>query len=408
MVESLASLKCVACGCAVEALRDFGVHVLTNNYPIEAGETLREHPLVLGQCSACRCVQLCYPCPPAKLMPPRPIRYDEPEGHLDNLVDELVSLPGISTASRICGLSYKESTTLERLRNRGYGNQVTLSPAEDFKITDACAGLETLQASMTPELAGRLVKQHGMFDLVVVRHMLEHVHDLHHFFVSVRRLLNKDGYVVFEVPDCTTMLAALDYSFLWEEHVSYFTPTTLTSTLLQHRLRPVRVLNYPRSLENSLVTIVQHLTDPLESSPHNADSLPLERQAAARFATSFPDVQARWSCTLERLARNGPVAVLGAGHLAVTFINLLGLESKIDFVCDDDPTKIGRYVPGTSLRISPSSVLRESSVVTCLMAVAPESEPKVLARQQEFLAGGGKFGSIFAASDLAIELDAVT
>ena len=327
------------------------------------------------------------------------MRYNEPEGHLDALVDEVVALPGVSPRSRICGLTYKESTTLERFHQRGFLQVTELSSSADFQITDASAGLETIQARITPGVADALVERHGTFDVVLVRHLLEHSHDLTNFLAAVRRLAATDGYIIFEVPDCTTMFSVTDYSFLWEDHISYFTPTTLARTLRQHRLHPQQMLTYPYALENSLVAI----TSRNHASPSGGE-LP-GTSSIDRYAASFPHIRDMWTQKLTELKQQGPIAILGAGHLAVTFINLLGVEPLIDYVCDDAADKVNRIVPGTQLRISPSQSLLQHSVNVCLMAVAVESEPKVLTRNQEFIQRGGRFASIFGASEYALQLD---
>lgn len=364
--------------------------------------------MILGQCGTCGVVQLCNPCPAELAVPPRPMHYNEPERHLDALVGEIVNLPQVSEATRFCGLTYKDMTTLERFRKRGYLNLTAISPRDDFQIVDECAGVETIQMKLTLEIADVLVERHGTFDVVLIRHLLEHAHDLTSFLAAAKRLTANGGYIILEVPDCTKMLDSLDYSFLWEEHVSYFTPPTLTGALRQHGLSPFRLLNYPYPLENSLVVIATKDSAPTEFVCQQPDVSDEEFQTATRYATSFPQTCAAWQGELTRLRCKGPVAVLGAGHLAITFINLLGLEPLIDFICDDASEKVGRYIPGTQLRISPSSVLLQHRFSVCLMAVAPESEPIVLARNQEFINRGGRFASIFAASDHALKLNAAS
>lgn len=405
MADSSNFASCNACGSGVRILRDFGPQALTNEFPSDKDEKVRFHPVILGQCHACDLVQLCRPCPADLVKPLRPMHYNEPEGHLDALVDEIVILPGVSPASRFCGVTYKDASTLQRLRQRGYDELMTISLRDNLQITDDRAGLETIQSRVTPELAEAIIARHGKFDVVLVRHLLEHAHDLTSFLAAISCLTAQAGYIIFEVPDCTTMFDALDYSFLWEEHISYFTPPTLASALRQHGLSPGRVLTYPYALENSLVAITTRDQSPRRSILEQPAEPSDECLIADRYGASFPRTRKSWHNVLTAFKRQGPVAVLGAGHLAVTWINLLGLEPLIDYVCDDAADKVDRYIPGTQLRISPSSVLLQHPFSVCLMAVAPESEPKVLARNQEFIDRGGRFASIFAASDHALKLN---
>ncbi len=364
------------------------------------------HPLILGQCSHCGLAQLLNPAPPELVKPPSLMQFSEPQGHLDVLVDRLVRLPGISPASRICGVTREDATTLERLHARGYRDTALFTPDKDLQIHDPCAGLETIQARFTPAWAETLVNRHGEFDIVIVRRCLEHAHNLKQLVGAIKRLIAPQGYVVFEVPDCTTMFDVLDYSFVWEEHVAYFTPETLVRTLRSLGLSPEFVVTYPSPLEGSLVVVARYPRGSAKTTRADQPVSASEVARVARYVAEFPTRRRLWQEALGKLQRQHPVALLGAGHLAVTFINLLGLEPLIDAVCDDAPDKVNRFIPGTQLRISPSNVLLQHSFGACLMAVAPESEPKVLARNQEFIQRGGRFASIFPASDHALRMDA--
>ena len=60
--------------------------------------------------------------------------------------------------------------------------------------------------------------------------------------------------------------------------------------------------------------------------------------------------------------RAGPVAVLGAGHLACAFINYLRVGEHVSFVVDDNPHKHGLRMPGSRLPIRGASALLEERV----------------------------------------------
>lgn len=303
-------------------------------------------------------------------------------------------------------MTYKDDSTLERFRRRGFDQVIALDPREDLGATESAAGLETLQANLASR-AGHLIERHGLFDVVIVRHVLEHAHHLASFLHAITQLAAPHGYVVLEVPDCTTMFEVADFSFLWEEHVCYFTPHTFMQTLRRHGLHCEHLLNYPYTLENSLVAIARPSTrdvSAVECSPEDR----VERERGEQFAARFPEVRSHWHFSLERLRRFFPITLFGIGHLAVTFVNLFGLTGRIDVACDDSPEKVDRFIPGTTLQISPSKVLLDRPIGVCLMAVAPESEKRVMAAHSEFTSRGGRFASIFSASPHALRHDAIS
>ena len=122
-----------------------------------------------------------------------------------------------------------------------------------------------------------------------------------------------------------------------------------------------------------------------------------------RYGARFKDVRERYRQHLGDITRTGGrVAVFGAGHLAAKFLNLFGLREFIDCVIDDNPNKVGLQMPGSRLPIRASSVLTDERIDLCLVSLSPESERKVIAAKQSYVAGGGRFRSIFAESPLAL------
>jgi hypothetical protein len=97
------------------------------------------------------------------------------------------------------------------------------------------------------------------------------------------------------------------------------------------------------------------------------------------------------------------VAVFGAGHLAAKFVNFFRLGAMIDCVVDDNARKQELLMPGSRLAIRGSATLLSRSIDLCLLSLNPESEQKVLAKNQPFLDRGGRFLSIFASSERAVQ-----
>lgn len=388
------------CSNSVNLLLDFGQQPPSNRFFQTEKLQSQTHSLVLGQCKACGLVQLINPMPEDMVRSQYEwVNYNEPEGHLDQMVDDLIRMTGLATDARIVGLSYKDDTTLARFNRRGFTNTYRYDMEQDLGIANPLAGLETIQCATSSELADALAKKHGQADLLLVRHLLEHAHAPKRFLDALGRLLKPTGSLVFEVPESKKFLTACDYSFVWEEHISYFTIETLRRLIQHVRFDPWALMTYEYPLEDSLVAVVRPV-----SSGKNADDPAAEIALGDRYGKYFPQASDRTRADLTRLKTEGKrVAVFGAGHLAAKFLNLFDLRDLVYCVIDDNPHKLGLRMPGSGVPVRPSSVLIDEKIDLCLLALSPESEKKVIAGKQAYMDQGGQFRSIFSLSPISYQ-----
>jgi hypothetical protein len=381
---------------AVAGYLGFGAQPVCNRFLAKPEGEEYTHPLTMGVCRACGLVQLTTPVPAHELTPPYDwISYNEPEGHLDRLADIIARLPGLMPASIIAGLTYKDDSTIRRLRERGFANSWRVDPQTDLGLPRANAGVEAVQDRVNPQITLQVARTHGRADVLLVRHILEHAHDMPRFLAGIKELAHPDGYVIFEMPDATRALERCDYSAVWEEHVVYFTPETIKRCFAVNGLDLVHFESFPYSLEDSLVGIVRPGTG-AERRCATAEMLAAETGRALRYFSALDPQRQRYQNYLaDYRRRTGKVALLGAGHLACTFINLLGLKDQIEFMVDDNPHKTNLFMPGSRLPIRGSASLLGGDIRLCLMSVSPESESKVIDKNQGFVQQGGTFASIF-------------
>lgn len=384
----------------VVSLLELGEQPICNRFLKNPEEKEYTHPMNLRQCNDCGTVQLLNSVPVEELLPRYDwIKYNEPEKHLDDLAEKIINLHDINKNSRFLGVSYKEDSTLERLKNRGYENIYRLNLEEDLGIKNKCAGIESIQAKLEPELVNKIIKKHGKFDVVIVRHVLEHTHNTGKFIEALKSLIKPDGYIIFEVPDCAHGFDNLSYTTLWEEHTFYFTPNTFRNFPSYFNLEIIEFILYPYPYENSLVNIVK-------TGNKNRDSqqfLEREKERIKNFSEKFREkknsIHRFFSLYRENL---GKIAFLGAGHHACSFINFMNLSNHIEFIVDDNPNRQGFYMPGSKLPIYGTDALIKNNIKLCLMGLSPESEEKVMQRNNLFIKNRGVFSSIFPTSKYAL------
>jgi hypothetical protein len=194
-------------------------------------------------------------------------------------------------------------------------------------------------------------------DLVVCRHVFEHIRNPRSFLDAVRRSIgDRTGTTVyFEVPN--SMFVFRDGS-VWDviyEHCSYFTQPSLR-WLFEAAGFSVR------DLYESFGG--QYLG--LEASPGRPQDGPGPdigdvTDALRVFEAAYRAVVDEWGRRLAEWQRRGiRVALWGAGSKGVTFLNAVPGARSIETVVDINPRKQGHFVAGTGQAIVGPERLRAS------------------------------------------------
>ncbi len=383
--------RCTVCeGQTLQCCLEFGPQPPSNRFVLPGSPKAEErYPLSLGYCVDCGTVQLVDRMPIEAIRPRFDwLRNNEPEGHLDDLVDKLAGLPGMDPKARIIGLSYKDRSTLERLAKQGFEHVTDIAPAE-LPAAESPFGLETLQHNLSvPDVIDDLRHRHGAANLLLVRHLVEHAESAARFLAALRGLLAPGGYLVLEFPDNERVLRSANHAFIWEEHFTYFTTASFRALADCVGARLVRFERYPYPFEDALVAVLQFDFTSVRANQPARGTVP----GLLAFAERFPVEHVRWHEELSSLKEQGKkLAVFGAGHLAVKLVNFMELAKFIDCVIDDHPRKTGLLMPGSRLPIVRSSDMHARGIRTCISTLSPESEIRVRQKLADYFEDGGRF-----------------
>jgi SAM-dependent methyltransferase len=203
----------------------------------------------------------------------------------------------------------------------------------------------------------------GEADLVVSRHVVEHLDDPVGVLDTLRRALGKRRASVYvEVPSAEYLLRE---DAIWD--IIYPHVTCLTASALRNVL--ARAGFHPREHGYSFggqYLWVEASTDPPESQAA-AGTNGGASQAVTEFATRMAEKRKLWADRLPRLLADRPVAVWGAGAKGTTFLNVVAGGASIETVVDVNPRKRGKYIPGTGQRIVAAESLVEQGAGTVVV-----------------------------------------
>lgn len=190
-------------------------------------------------------------------------------------------------------------------------------------------------------------------DIVVCRHVLEHIEHPRRFLTSIRKAVESRGRVpfVFEVPDAMYTLRDLGIWDLIYEHCSYFTFVSLERLFMGSGFEPVSLCS---EFGGQYILLEAYpLGGPHgERASRNEEDMTEVKVHANAFAREYRRKVANWRRILRDAKRDREkIVVWGAGSKGITFLNIMGPDSKIEYIVDVNPHKKGLFVPGTGQEV---------------------------------------------------------
>jgi SAM-dependent methyltransferase len=261
--------------------------------------------------------------------------------HVDGLVQRLVD--GGVRDCRVVEVGCGKGTFLRRLVARedagvvGYG----FDPTYEGPETDLDGRLRFYR-TFYDERAAALPA-----DVVVCRHVIEHVPDPLALLWSVRGALaaSAAARVFFETP-CVEWI--LRFGVTWDffyEHCSLFTAASLAATLTRAGFEVIAVDHVFGGQYLWLEGRVAGTEPARFAAESRVGALELLARDFGRHERRRVEA---WRAHLRRHKTAGPIAVWGAGAKGVTFCNLTDPECElISCVVDVNPAKQGKFIAGT-------------------------------------------------------------
>jgi len=242
-----------------------------------------------------------------------------------------------------------------------------IEPAKNLAEAANREGVETLNAFLSPSVAGEIAKKHGRADVVTANNVFAHIPAIHDVVKSVRAMLSPQGAFVIEVAYLFDMLSDMTFDLIYHEHLFYYSLTSLCKLLSMHGMEVFDV-EHVSSHGGSLRVFVQFRDGPNQVCPSVGEMLSSEKSKGVikqatygAFAQKVQEVREELVSYLAELKSEGKrVAAFGYPAKATTLLNFCGISKQyIDYIVDDNPLKQGYLAPGTHIPIVSSSRFRE-------------------------------------------------
>lgn len=400
---------CRACGdSSFERLIELPLRPVAHRLSITTSEEVKKYCVDLYLCKACGLIQIIDPINPELLY--KDFNYNfsswKDEPHLDDQVKRLAKTVSHESVFEI---GANDGRFLALLKSYGFKNVCGVEPNPASSSIAKKQGLNIYNSWLTSEICNKAIAENNgqNFQLVVCRQVLEHLLDLDDFFNCLDILLGSSGVVMIDVPDMRPSLAVGDCSTIWEEHVNYFTLPSLRKLLISRGFEIKHNVYYDFSGGiQSILAVPTNSRETLDSR---------EIQEDVRLCRHYESKVQHYKQQLidridyARVKLGAKIVLYGVGVRACGLVNGLEISEKIDFIVDDRSERVGKYLPGTNLKVEPVGSLHAlTSPVVILLAVNNENEEKVTRNLNDFMANKCIIISVCGPKDVFKELSLLT
>lgn len=244
----------------------------------------------------------------------------------------------------IAEIGSNDGTFLRLLAKVGYANTFGIEPSLALATDSMQSGLRIHNGYFAPDIINSLISDYGDVSLVICRHTLEHVPYPEDFIAALRDLLKvKRGVALIEVPDSAVVTDLFNFIELWDEHLHYFTESTLELLLNRQGFCVQRKSTFSHlDTRNLLIQATVNDVNIPATPTKNLESVSKWKS----FSQKLSIFSEKFQSEIAKLPR--PIYFIGASHPQCNFINYLGVGEFVDFMIDDDPEKFGKYPPISS------------------------------------------------------------
>ncbi|MFA6189466.1 MAG: class I SAM-dependent methyltransferase [Sulfuricurvum sp.] len=365
-------MKCRLCGEKnVQLLINFGEQPIVHNLKKTVDEISKKYSFKLGHCTNCDLLQL-IDCIDPNILYENYFTLSswKNQPHVERLITVMEDITGIQKDSNILEIGCNDGSFLQKLNELNYKKLFGIEPTNDA-YNAAITKLPNIHHGFFGKDTAQTLYKKNFFDVVVTRQVLEHITDLEDFLQGINLILSDEGHLIIEVPDSNWNLEHLDYA-LWEEHVNYFTKSTLEKLLALHGFS---IIHYETTLFSgkALTVFCQRNKDIKNSVIASTDKEKIEK-----YKNEWPEFKDGLRKFL--LSQEKPIVIYGCGARSSTFLNFTSIGDLIEAFIDDQPEKQNLLVPGSDIPIKPWDEKYRN--YTILLGVNTENEHKVIQKRQ--------------------------
>ena len=315
--------------------------------------------------------------------------------HSKRYVEKTVSRFGLDESSLVVEIASNDGYLLQYVQQRKIpciGVEPTASTASASRLK----GIETIERFFGTEFAKNMRDDGKSADLMVANNVLAHVPDINDFVQAFSILLKENGVATFEFPHLLKMISENQFDTIYHEHFSYLSFTTVCDIFSKNGLEvfdveeigthggSLRVYSQKAEVGKQLVSSA---VGSLLETENNAGMK--SKEFYEQFSEAADSAKLKLlSFLCKAKAEKKVVVAYGAAAKGNTMLNFSGVRSDlISYVVDRNPSKQGKWLPGSRIPILDEGQLSKTKPDYIL--ILPWNLQKEIVQQLDYARGWG-------------------
>jgi len=276
---------------------------------------------------------------------------------------------------------------------------LSVEPAANVAEVAVAKGIPTIVKFFGAATARELADEGRQADLTAANNVLAHVPDINDFVAGFAILLKPEGVATLEFPHLLNMVEKNQFDTIYHEHYSYLSLTTVEKIFAAHGLTVFDVEQLSTHGGSLRVFAQKTETGKYEISEAVEKTKTLESESGLtdieRLTRYDEQVKKTKRDLVEKLIEikneGKTIVAYGAAAKGNTLLNYCGIKTDfLDYVCDANPNKQNRFLPGTRVPIVAPEKIRETRPDYVL--ILPWNIADEIVRKNEFIREwNGKF-----------------
>ena len=392
-------MKCKFCNTAIsDATFDLGSTAISNALieRVNLNSVEETFPLILYTCSKCFLVQIEIQVAINRIFTEEYVYFSSLSKfwleHAKKFCEDIKNYLSLDSKSFVIEIASNDGYLLRNFVEVGI-NCLGIEPTKSTADTALSNGVPTLIEFFNLDLAKQLKQKNISADLIILNNVLAHAPEINDFVGALKVVLKKEGTITVEFPHLLELIKNNQFDTIYHEHYFYFSLKTLQKIFIRHKLSIYNVEQLDTH-GGSLRIYATHEGNSLDISSHKK-SVEKIIKVEINHGINTINFYSQLGNNADRLKLNAlkylvakkilnkSIVAFGAASKGNTFLNYCGIKKDIiDFVVDETPYKIGKYLPQSKIPILPFEMLKK--VKPDVIVILPWNHKEEILAKLEF------------------------